>query len=105
MMASERTMENRRVAETSSVFLILGTFSIAEYIDNLEREVRLRGDPDVCAWEHFARVAVLRLDTMKRKQFVKADQSDRPGGRDPDFPGIQYRYGRDHRRRGRRVAV
>ena len=32
-------------------------------------------------------------------------QPDRPGRCDPDLPGVQHRYGRDHRRRSRRPPV
>ena len=53
--------------------------------------------------EHFARVR--QLDTMKRKAVCQRNQTDCTGRCDPDLPGIQYRYGRDHCRCCRCTAV
>ena len=102
MMAQERQIVEEAYAGDIIGVFDPGIFSIGDTICTTAKTFEFEGIPTF-APEHFARVR--QVDTMKRKQFVKGMQPDCAGGCDPDFPGVQYGYGGDHRRRGRRTAV
>ena len=102
MMAQERHIVDKAYAGDIIGVFDPGIFSIGDTICMPGKKFAYEGIPTF-APEHFARVR--QVDTMKRKQFVKGINADRPGRSDPDLPGVQYRYGRDHRGRGRRSAV
>ena len=102
MMAQERHIVDKAYAGDIIGVFDPGIFSIGDTICMPGKKFAYEGIPTF-APEHFARVR--QVDTMKRKQFVKGISADRTGRSDPDLPGVQYRYGRDHRRRCRRAAV
>ena len=83
----------RRMPEILSVFLIRAFFPLEIPLPLQKKNSAFEGIPTF-APEHFARVR--QIDTMKRKQFVKGITPDRTGRCNSDFPGIQYRHGRDH---------
>ncbi len=102
MMASERHMIDTAYGGDIIGVFDPGIFSIGDTLTNSAEKFAYEGIPTF-APEHFARVR--QVDTMKRKQFMKGMQRDCAGRRDPDFPGIQHRYGRDHRRCSRCPAI
>ncbi len=79
-----------------------GVFSIGDTLCASNEKFQFEGIPTF-APEHFCQVR--QVDTMKRKQFIKRREPDCPGGRHPDIPGIQFRYGGNHCGRGGRAAV
>lgn len=84
LMASERKMIDKAYGGDIIGVFDPGIFSIGDTLTTSARRFAYEGIPTF-APEHFARVR--QVDTMKRKQF-KGDQSDCPGRRHPDIPGV-----------------
>lgn len=102
MMASERHMIDTAYGGDIIGVFDPGIFSIGDTLTNSAEKFAYEGIPTF-APEHFARVR--QVDTMKRKQFIKGINEIAQEGAIPDFPGIQHRYGRDHRRCSRCPAI
>ena len=95
MMASERQVISEAYAGDIIGVFDPGIFSIGDTICMPGKKFCYEGIPTF-APEHFARVR--QLDTMKRKQFIRGSARSRRKVRS-DLPGVQHRYGGDHRRR------
>ena len=101
MMAQERHIVDKAYAGDIIRCVDPGIFSIGDTIC-MPAKICLRGHSDVCTGA-FCESASGRYD--EEKTVRQRDHADRTGRSDPDLPGVQYRYGRDHRRRCRRAAV
>ena len=102
MMAQERHIVDKAYAGDIIGVFDPGIFSIGDTICMPGKKICLRGHSDVCTGA-FCESASGRYD--EEKTVRQRDHADRTGRSDPDLPGVQYRYGRDHRRRCRRAAV
>ena len=100
MMASERKIIDKAYGGDIIGVFDPGIFSIGDTLTTSKEKFAYEGIPTFAPFRQSAPGGYDEEKTVRQ-----GHQPDRPGRRDPDLPGIQYRYGRDHRGRCRRAPV